>query len=41
MKDCKFPIDASNDVKFTNWGLNVYVIKEDLVSTHRLGSDSQ
>lgn len=41
LKDCKFPIDAPNDVKFSNLGLNVYVIKEDLVSTHRLGSDSQ
>jgi len=41
MKDCKFPIDAPCDVKFSNLGLNVYVVKEDLVGSHRLGSETQ
>lgn len=39
--DCKYPIDAPNDVKFSNVGLTVYVLKNDLVNVNRLGSDSQ
>jgi len=41
MLDCKYPIDSPIDVKINNVGLNVYVLKEDLVTTNKLGSDTQ
>jgi len=39
--DCKYPISCPNDIKFSNCGLKVYVLKVDLVPTNRLGSDAQ
>ena len=39
--DCKFPIDSPIDVKINNVGLQVYVVKEDIVTTNKLGSDTQ
>jgi len=39
--DCKYPISSPNDIKFCNVGLKVYVVKSDLISLNRLGSDSQ
>lgn len=41
LKDCKYPIMAPIDVVFNNLGLKVYVVKSDLISLNRLGSDSQ
>tara|TARA_R110000822_G_scaffold31644_1_gene91504 strand:- start:733 stop:1341 length:609 start_codon:yes stop_codon:yes gene_type:complete len=41
LQDCKYPIDSPNDIKFNNVGLNVYILKKDLVTTNRLGSDAQ
>ena len=41
MIDCKYPIDSPIDIKLNNVGLNVYVLKNDLVKTNKLGSDTQ
>lgn len=41
MIDCKYPIISPFDVKVNQCGLKLYVVKEDLVGTNRLGSDAQ
>lgn len=41
MLDCKYPLNVPIDVKINHLGLNLYVLKVNLIDTLRLGSDTQ
>ena len=41
LKDCKYPINCPIDIKINHCGLKVYVVKNNLIETRRLGSDTQ
>ena len=41
LKDSKYPINCPIDIKINHIGLNVYILKENMVSQCRWGSDTQ